>query len=264
MEATALSMFCRKANFVHLVNSDHCPTIVKQAWNLIAKDINVRDLNTGTPQFEEKPAAMDARKPATLDEDIQVSLSVFLRSVIPIRSGPPPDTTTVFLLPYYCKDGIASCGFDKSSSQSLVYYQEVEDANPQMLHPAQIRMLFRHFRCAGKDLIGEDFVALHEFQPVQLVQDPFATYVDFRAKIYHKEPVSAVKVVHASQIYCHANQRPWDASSVVMRAIDRVSFVIPSNSAFNSLFFTRTIEREVALGFSIRLLFTRSAHPHSL
>lgn len=232
MENTAMSLFCRRQGFIHLMGSDRCPPVLRKAWAAIEKDLNFHDLDTGLhrPHILEatSKALQGHSKPITLDSDIQHELSTFLLPLLSDHS-PPLNTKTGFAVQNYAVEGVTYCSFDKSPNHSLIYFRKRGSSTQESsenIVPAQIRLIFQHCRVVGKALVNEVFAAVHQYQPVQLTNDPFATYPDFRAKIYHKEPISKVTVIQASQIYCHANQRPWNLSSIVMRAVNRVSCII--------------------------------------
>ena len=127
-----------------------------------------------------------------------------------------------FAVQNYPVEGVTYCSFDKLLNHSLICFCNQESSPHVDLSPAQIRLICQHYRVVGKDLVDDVFAAVHRYQPIQLIDDPFVTYPDFHAKIYYREPISKVTIIRASQIYFHANQRPWNSSSVVMRAIDRV------------------------------------------
>ncbi len=226
MEAASMSLFCRWQALTHLMTSDHCPPVLQKAWAAIAKDLNFNDLDTGlnlTHCPEATPRVLS--KPITLDKDIEEELFALLSS----DSDHNPlslNANTAFVVENYPVDGVSYRSFDKLPNHSLVYFRDkVSSHKSHDLSPAQIRLIFQHYRAVGKGLVYDIFAAVHRYQPVQLINDPFAMYPDFRAKIYHKEPLLKVTVVHASQLHCHANQRPWTSSQVVMRAVDRVGFL---------------------------------------
>jgi len=220
MEATAMSLFCRRQALIHLITSDRCPPVLQKGWATIAKYLNFDDLNTGlNPAHWPEATPRVLSKPITLDQDIEEELSTLFLS----HSDQNPvslNANTAFVVESYPVDSVSYCSFDKSPNHSLIYFRD--KVSSQDLSPAQIRLIFQHYRAVGKDLVCDIFAAVHRYQPVQLINDPFAMYPDFRAKIYHKEPHPRVTLIQASQIYCHANQRPWTSSQVVMRAIDRV------------------------------------------
>lgn len=230
MEKTAMSMFCQRANFIHLMESPRCPAILKKAWSGIASSLNLRDLDSGASQSGLQSLVPLGRqiKTLALDDDIQAAflsaLSHSYSEAGEVRLGP----ATVFVLPNYKADrDITYSAFDKSISHSLIYFHKPSTLVPssnsnRQLFPGQIRLIFQHYRHIENRLTSEVFVALHEFKPTQLDWDPFSAYPEFRAAIYCKEPSASVTVIRVDEIHCHANYRPWDASSVVMRAIDRV------------------------------------------
>ncbi len=217
-----MSLFCRWQRLIHFITSDHCPSILKKAWAAVESNVDLHDLDKGVSR-RHIPECVSHRNPITLDDDVEQALSEFL-----LQSDHDPcalNSKTAFGLLSYCVAGIAYRSFDKSPNHSLIYFQNKDgSSNSEDLLPGQIRLLFQHYRIVGKDLVSENFAAVHRYQPSQLAKDPFVAFPEFRAKIYQKEPLSKVTIIRAAQIYCHANQRPWNSSSVVMRAIDRVSF----------------------------------------
>jgi hypothetical protein len=167
--------------------------------------------------------------PITLDDDIQAALRLLLIPSLPIPDQAAFNAATAFEVSRYkISNNTIYSSFDKSLANSLIYFRNFSDSRGFSsmqtcdLVPAKIRLIFQHYRKVGQALECEIFVALHRFQPVELQRDPFISYPDFRARLYHKEPLPAVTIIRIHNIHCHANSRPWDASSVVMRAIDRV------------------------------------------
>jgi len=225
METTALLMFCQKAKFIHLMESPRCPTILKDTWSGIASSLNLRDLNSGATQRSKSQLSLGCQtKPSTLDDDIQAAFLSFLTHSLSEPDKSRLQSLTVFILPNYKVDqGLTYSAFNKSVPHSLIYFRKSSTPTSSHLFPGQIRLIFQHYRLRDNRLTGEVFAALHEFQPVQSERDPFSAYPDFRAAIFRKEPLASVTIIKMDQIHCHANYRPWDASSVVMRAIDRVS-----------------------------------------
>jgi hypothetical protein len=227
IEQTALSMFCQRANFIHLMESPRCPSILKDAWSGIVSSLNLRDLDSGFSQNGKSQG--HKTKPSTLDDDIQDAFSSFLGLPLSRSDKSQPHSTTIFVLPNYKGDrGVTYSAFDKSVPHSLIYFRKsCHPAYPRLgsshLFPGQIRSIFQHYCLRENRLTTEVFAALHEFQPVHPERDPFSAYPEFRAAIYCKDPLVSVTIIKIDQIHCHANYRPWNASSVVMRAIDRVS-----------------------------------------
>ncbi len=224
MESTAMSLFCQRQALIHLTTSDRSPPILQKAWTTIVKELNFHDLDTGL-SLREAPSQANL-KSITLDGDIQEELGAFLSDHNSLN------TNEAFEVQSYPANGVIYCSLDKSPKHSLIYFRNREGASLDDISPGQIRLIFRHYRVMGKNLVNDTFAAVHRYEPMQLLNDPFATYSDFRANIYHKEPISKVTIIRASQIYCHANQRPWNSSSVVMRAINRVGFMLYSTSLY--------------------------------
>jgi hypothetical protein len=225
-----MSLFCRRQRLIHFTMSDYCPPILKKAWKAIERNVDFHDLDTGIdgrrfPEFE----AGAYRNTTKLDKDIQQALSKVLLPSLSSDDSRTVNADTASALQSYCIRGVTYRSFDKSPNHSLIYFRAQGDSSQQPLEdlsPGQIRLLFQHYRVAGKDIITETFAAVHQYLPVDLVNNPFAAFPDFRAQIFHKEPLPKVTVIRASQIYCHANQRPWNSSSVVMRAINRVGSLL--------------------------------------
>ena len=240
MEQTALSMFCRRANLVRLIDAPWCPAVLKTTWNDIKPSLNIKDLDIGTNETALSLPSRYSSTPMSLDGDIQDALRSFLFS-----SSSKPDQTmfnasTAFKLSYYkLSKSITYSSFDTSIANSLVYFRVPVSHNSSDtcttngdLFPAKIRLIFQHYRKVGQVLQSEIFVALHRFRAAQVEKDPFLAYPDFRARLYHKEPLPIVTVVRVGDIHCHANCRPWDVSLIVMRAIDRVG-LFTSDLTFN-------------------------------
>lgn len=215
MESTAMSLFCRWQALIHLTTSDRSPPILRKAWTTIAKNLNFHDLDTGLSLRQASPQANS--KSITLDSDIHEAYLSFLSDHNSI-------SPKAFVVQSYPADGVTYCSFNKSPKHSLIYFRNQDSSSHDDISPGQIRLIFQHYRIMGKDLVNDTFAAVHQYEPMELLNDPFTMYPDFRANIYHKEPISKVTVIQVSQIYCHANLRPWNSSSALMRAINRVGF----------------------------------------
>lgn len=226
MEQTALWMFCRRANLIHLLDSPRCPAVLKTTWNDVKASLNIKDLDPGTNEAVPSQPSYYSSAAMSLDGNIQDALRSLLFPSLSKLDQAVFDALTTFKISYYkLSNSVTYSSFDVSVANSLIYFRVPHSRSFMTncdLIPAKIRLIFQHYRKVGQVLQGEIFVALHQFQPAQLEKDPFMAYPDFRAKAYHKEPLPAVTVVRVSDIHCHANCRPWDASLIVIRAIDRV------------------------------------------
>jgi len=197
MEQTALSMFCRRANLIHLLASPRCPASLKEAWSSISRSLNLKDLDAGSSEL--LTHLCRRMEPSKLDKDVQAAFLSFLYPTLPNADQEKSDMSTVFKLPYYqAKHGVTYLAFDRSVSHSLIYFHKSSHPSSTPvpgLFPGQIRLIFQHYRWVGGHLTNETFVALHEFQPMQLDRNPFSGYPEFCAAIYHKEPLATVRVI---------------------------------------------------------------------
>jgi hypothetical protein len=171
-----------------------------------------RSLQYG-PKLEE-PIKANSANLSYLDHEINIAFSAMLQKDV-------GDRPQVFLHHHYYLVGILYSDFHSSFKHSIIYYysrsQVISHAKP-----AQIRAIFsRKDRDDTGQVYHRVYFAIHEYIPSDT--NPFATYADFRAAIFHQEPHHVVQVIHATQVHCHANQYVWDKGLVVMRAIDRVS-----------------------------------------
>lgn len=226
-------MFCRRSNLVQLVSSDSCPIVLKDAWNIFQKHLSLPELERGPllssnhKKDHQSPLIKKFSKEEVLDCDIQFQLAANFRPQPLSKAQIYFDETKATIIHSYHQNGVLYTDFHTNHAHSLIYYNEFpmrHSKSGEHLHPAQIRQIFRHVHMQpGGEIVEETYIALHTFLISDLTKKYFASFVDFRAGIFHREPSQTVKVIKASQIHCHANQRPWDEFTVVMRGIDRVS-----------------------------------------
>ncbi|KDR83008.1 hypothetical protein GALMADRAFT_238766 [Galerina marginata CBS 339.88] len=227
MENTAMHMFCRRSNFIRLMESPDCPSSIVEAWSTFRSRLDLGDLDRGfpCPKRSTEAGICSGRIQGTLDCEIQQKFESKFR---PRNNVGPrvyfnPETAQRFRS-YECRS-LRYTDFQTSEKHSLVYFATtsgVKSKDGANLYPGQIRQIFQHSHLvSGTHLFTDIFIAIHVYIPVEMTKNPFAPFVDFRAAIFHLDPSPVVEVIRASQIQCHANQRPWDSTSVVMRAIDR-------------------------------------------
>jgi hypothetical protein len=174
-----------------------------------------------------------ASRLADVDPDIYQAFTALLAS----STGAYPISREAVFRDEHDQCGASYSTFHNSSHHSLIYFHP-NDCIHSHLMPAQVRAIFAHKRRSNEgQRIHEVFFAVHEY--LRSDKNPFAPFVDFRAALFIREPDHRVQVIRATQVHCHANQRPWDDVSVVMRPIDRVSFISQSSwfcivHAFNS------------------------------
>lgn len=248
IETSVMLTFCRRSNLIRTVEADDCPRVLKEAWDTFCSRIGIPDLELGVSQSQHPPPSAHglcskASTQSLLDPDIYDALVATLaHRCKPLRSI----SKEAHLYHYYTHNSVQYSDFRTSNRHSLVYFvdatmtmQNHMESLPK-IRPGQIRTIFQHSRIHDR-IITEEFVAIHPYIPAVLEKDPFSAFKDFRAGIFNAEPSYQVVVVPASHIHCHANQRPWNSSSVVMRAIDRVSFITsnvlsdPTNSTLIEL-----------------------------
>ncbi|KAF9522043.1 hypothetical protein CPB83DRAFT_899994 [Crepidotus variabilis] len=219
MEQTALSMFCRRASLIRLVSSPRCPKILRRTWTSISLQLNLPDLDTKVHRLHAGACSLSAN-PTTLPNDVHAALVICISQFkLPSPSSfKPLFSAEAYLCPQYQSDsGELFSSASHSEAHSLVYYQQ----DSGELCPGQIRLIFRHFTWEAGRFKGEFYVAIHDFVPIEApFNNPFSSYPDFRAGIFRNEPNHLVRVRKISSVYCHANSRPWDNTSVVMRAVD--------------------------------------------
>lgn len=234
--------FCRRSNLIRWVGTDDCPKVLQDAWKEFSSKRKLRDLESGgtvksqsqlykaynlpAPQLDPPdnlcPDVCFGRRRENLTAHMELT---FLANFTPPRIPGcklyfTPQSIEVFHS--FSRGSLRYTDYLQSEKHSLIYFK----LNPttQDLYPAQIRHIFRHTHLHGPMTVVDIFAVIHCYIPVVLSRDPFAPFPDFRAAIFAAEPSSAFQIVKTSQIHCHANHRPWDASSVVMRAVDRVRF----------------------------------------
>ena len=226
-----MQTYCRRSNLIRLLSSDQCPTILKDAWIKIAKRLNIRSLDLMPAEVMSRiPSSPRGSQYGRLEPDIQAAFVNLLEHYdrsIPTRRS----VHEVLLRNQHDQHGVSFMDFHTSLPHSLVYYHP-DDLNKSSMKAAQIRAIFSHKRRGPNDeLIDEIFFALHEYVPTD--SQPFAAYPDFHVGVFHREVSSTVRVIGSVNVRCHANQLPWDETSVVMRPIDRVSPSYPVHLATN-------------------------------
>jgi hypothetical protein len=222
MEITALKTFCRRSNFCGLLSNPQCPALLKEAWAVVQDEFRHQDLDpTFLPDpLEDSPAAnVEARGSSygNLDPDVHLEFTTMLSQS---RADKQDISQEVLFHHQHGQGKVSYADFHTNPKHSFIYYyRDVQDKSNSVL--AQIHAIFMHKRRQGRDpLIQETFLAIHEFLPSDAT--PFALFPNFCAAIFHQEPGPRVRVIRFAQVHCHANRRLWDATSVVMRPIDRV------------------------------------------
>jgi hypothetical protein len=222
MESTVMTTFGRRSTLICFLSSRECPALLKEAWAVMQKYIDLSDLDLD-PTSDQKNSPFIKSKDSrygNLDVDVYQALTAFLLA--------PRGASAASARPFICREvafhhevhqnGVVYTDFCTNRNHSMIYFHRDHDCQSV---PAQIRSIFRHKRRDEKgQLIDDIFLAVHEYVPSD--DTPFASFPDFRAAIFHREPAPQVQVIRSKQVHCHANQRPWDHARVVMRAIDRV------------------------------------------
>jgi len=134
-----------------------------------------------------------------------------------------------------CKDALLHAkykirGFQYKRStagkkESVIFFQPT-DGDP--LVPGIIREIFSSPQ-VNKDGIKTQGVLLsvQRFKPVvdtENVHNPFKRFPNFGAGLWH-DTTTDVKIVKPSQKICHAIWRKWDEDFLVMRPLNRVSYL---------------------------------------
>ena len=224
LEVTTIMTSCRRSNLITFLTSRECPPLLKEAWAVMQEYLDPHDLDVDTTSKQNVPScrSQDTRY-RDLTADIHHAFTTLLW-------GPHDDDSTsrrpyisreVAFQDQFYQDGVLYTDFHTNLNHSIIYFRC--EANSQLV-PAQIRCIFTHKRRhVDGDLIQEVFLAVHAYLPSD--NTPFAPFPEFRAAIFHREPAPQVQVIRSKQVHCHANQRPWDHATVVMRAIDRVRYL---------------------------------------
>ena len=75
-----------------------------------------------------------------------------------------------------------------------------------------------------QEWIEHIFFVIHPYLPKPAsIEDPFEALPDFGAKIYSSQTAGRPTIVPASAIIAHAIMRAWPNSTIVAKALDRVS-----------------------------------------
>jgi len=227
MESTVLNTFSRRANLLTLLSSDNCPPILKESWNQMHPHLNISDLDIPfNPPTHGHNCQKASNRKAVYDEldiDIEESLRSYLHEHLSVHDLLTLNTKHVHKLRRCHVNNILYMPSYASVAHSLVYIRE--SSTQTLLVPVEIREIFEHSRIQDGRVVMENFAAVHYFREKELTgrDDPFRDFPDFRAALYYRVPGDKVAVIRVDQIDCHANQRPWDEETVVMRGINRVS-----------------------------------------
>jgi len=231
MESTVLTTISRRANLLTLVSSDKCPPVLKRAWDNLHPRLNSPVLDPSSAGCSRERRKTSNTKPVLdgLDTDIESSLRSYMYEHVQLS---PCDisilnTKRIVKHRHYIVNDAQYMPSYASLAHSLAYIRE--SLTDSKLVPVEIREIFEHNRIQDGKVVVESFAAIHRFRKrnMERKDDPFQIFPDFRAALYHREPQDTVEVIHVNQIHCHANQRPWDNETVVMRAIDRVGHHYP-------------------------------------
>jgi len=231
-----MQTFCRRQNLIRLVESPHCPPALKEEWQVLKKGISVECLDASTHSLLSNAGKRPrGSKKTKLDEDIVKAAieSIYSRMDCDASGRPLVNIANATLLHQYGPEDCIFTDFHTSHVHSLVYFHQPPsgDQTPADQLPAQIREIFELRWIFKGCAVTETFVAVHMYLPrFRLEDDPFKSYPDFRARVYHQRPSLQVQVIPITALHCHANHRPWDPSSVVIRAVDRVSLLSLTHS----------------------------------
>jgi hypothetical protein len=223
MEVTTMMTSCRRSNLVAFLSSGECPPLLKEAWAGMQKYLDLHDLDSDTTAKQNQPScgSKDARYGDLTADIYHAFTKLILGYHDDSTSRRPHISREVAFHDQFHQDGVLFTDFRTNLNHSVIYFRREGDSQ---LVPAQIRCIFKHDRRdVNGDLIQEIFLAVHAYLPED--NTPFASFPDFRAAIFHREPAPQVQVIRSKQVHCHANQRPWDHATVVMRAIDRVRYL---------------------------------------
>lgn len=227
MEVTVTTTLCRRSNFLRMVSSDRCPATLKVAWAAIQKHLNIKNLDASSsasaiPSQALASTARSSRAPrlGELDPDLQRAFITLLSTLDGAKAVSSQVVREVHFHNRHALQKVSYTNFHTSLNHSIIYFHP-DPSDKQRMVPAQVRAIFGHKRRGiGGYIIDEIFFAVHQYRPFD--SNPFAPFPDFRAAVFHSEPYPAVEVIQATQVHCHANQRPWEEGLVVMRPADRV------------------------------------------
>ena len=221
-----MTTFCRRSNLVSFLSGEECPALLKNAWAVMQRYLDPKDLDSAFISKQNPPSCEShGSNYSNLDVDIYHAFTTLLSCSrgrgVSVASAKPHISREVLLHSRFHLDGVLYTNFRTNINHSIIYFHR--DSHSQSA-PAQIRAIFTHKRRSVTDeLVEEVFLAIHEYMPAD--NTTFLSFPDFRAGIFKREPAPVVQVIRSMQIHCHANQRPWDHATVVMRAIDRVRFL---------------------------------------
>jgi hypothetical protein len=147
------------------------------------------------------------------------SISLALRTEIPDWITP----THVFFHDRW-RIGGRQFSTSRATKKDSIVFAELEAGGP--LVPGVIRDIFS-VQCLTKEdndkFTEMVFLAIHAYQPSDKVHDPFASFPDFGASIWSNRLADHPVVIPTSRQVYHAISRQWDKTSLVLKALDRVS-----------------------------------------
>jgi hypothetical protein len=229
-----LETFVAAANVKAFLQTRHCPDIIKETRHLLDKcwgdenrgtlmqDIHAAELGRGQRCRTTSREHINWKKRRSLPVDIHrtlASMSSTLRAEIPNWTTP----TQVFFHDRWTIGG-RQFSTSRATRKDSIVFVELEVGGPLM--PGMIREIFS-VQCPTKEgtdeFIENAFLVVHAYKPLDKVQDPFASFPDFGASIWSINLADHPVVVPTWRRVYHAISRQWDKSSMVLKALDRVS-----------------------------------------
>lgn len=248
LEGTMLESFCSLANLRGLLKSIHCPDVLKTCWPIIKKYLTPRrsgTLASDIASFEHTWLSYIIDESHTevaradqmvwdfiptscvkLDRDLSTALEAFLGRQL---SSSRQQTRI------HARFTLAGVQYSRSSAnirESCVFYDPNHNSDSTILIPGLIREIVSViFTLTPTKHIETFYFMVQRFQPLHneqqtTIQFPFLqpNFEDFRASLWSKQMVDVIDVLPLTGKICQGIYRPWDETSFIMRAIDKVRF----------------------------------------
>jgi hypothetical protein len=196
-----------------------CPRVVKKCLEIV--EGTLRPACQGTLTLDIMTMAgvdnplPDMGKKQTLDDDIHRAINALLIS----EGSQPTSTTEAINYPKVKIGGLSYSNSQSTPADSYIFFRHRQEADPV---PAAIREILLFPADAPPDL-QHVFLLIQKYRPYPLSESPFATHPGSRLGLWSSAMVDTINVIRPSQDICHAIQRKWGESVLVMRQTYRVA-----------------------------------------
>ena len=230
LEITMMNSFCAFANLRTFLDSPRCPDYLKPCKPIMEQcyaadkrgtlmnDIRVLENQYSDTAIEDlKPWAYDNEKLQPLETDIQEAvLAASTTSTI-------SNIRNAIFHPCYTIGGLQYTPYTVQKKDSTIFFQTGVDENSV---PGRIRQILSMPQCT-QDAINIEcvFLAVQRYKLISDgIEDPFKNFGDFGAALWSSD-FKIVEIIGCSAVGCYGILRRWADGMVVLRPLNRVSWI---------------------------------------